>query len=174
MRSIAAVVAFACVLGGVGRVSADTMSTFRVGNWKAGAYSVNGTSTFDHCAALANYKNGINMLFAVSRSLQWSMGFQNPNWSLKAGQSYPIAFTIDGDSPSLGTALSLSNTEVEVPLAANMPLFERFMHGEVLRVEAAAQNFTFDLTNTVELLPALLRCAQNYANEQVDSNPFQK
>jgi hypothetical protein len=55
-----------------------------------------------------------------------------------------------------------------------LPLFERFMHGEVLRVEGAAQNFTFDLTDTVELLPALLRCAKNHTSDQVDSNPFEK
>jgi hypothetical protein len=174
MRSIAALAACACVLGGVGFAFADTMSTFSVGSWEAGASSVNGTSKFDHCAAFARYRNGTNMLFAVSRTLQWSMGFENPNWSLKPGQSYPIAFTIDRDSPSLGTAVALNKTEVEVQLASNLPRFERFMHGEVLRVEAAAQNFTFDLTDTVELLPALLRCVQSHTNEQVDSNPFEK
>jgi hypothetical protein len=176
MRSIATLlagagIACACVLGGAS--SADTLSTFSIGNWMAGAYSVNGTTTFDHCAGSAAYKNGVNVVFAVSRTFQWSMGFADPAWALMQGQSYPIAFTVDGQSPSQATAVAVANNQVEVPLADSVPLFATFMHGEVLRVDAASQNFTFDLTNTSELLPALLRCVQSYVGLQGSStNPF--
>jgi hypothetical protein len=157
----------------IGTASADTLSTFKIGNWSAGAYSTNGTSVFDHCAGAAMYKNGTNMAFAVSRTFQWSMGFENPNWSLTVGQSYPIGFTVDGGSASQAMAIAISKNEVEVPLADSVPLFEKFMHGEVLKVNAATQTFTFDLTNTVELLPALLRCVQGYVGVQGSSaNPF--
>jgi hypothetical protein len=165
-----AAMAWAC---GAGATSADTLSNFRIGAWLAGAYSVNGTAAFDHCAGSASYKNGVYMIFAVSRTFQWSMGFENPAWALTPGQSYPIAFTVDGKSPSQATAIALTNNQVEVPLADSVPLFETFMHGEVLRVDAATQNFTFDLTNTVELLPALLQCVQNNVGVQSSSaNPF--
>jgi hypothetical protein len=175
MRSIAASLArtgaaCACL---VGAAAADTISTFSVGNWSAGAYSTNGTTTFDHCAGSAPYKNGVNVVFAVSRTFQWSMGFADPAWALTPGQSYPIAFTVDGRSPSQATAIALTADQVEVPLADSVPLFETFMHGEVLRVDAASQNFTFDLTNTAELLPALLRCVQTSVGLQGSSaNPF--
>jgi hypothetical protein len=173
MRLISALSACAACALMLGTASADTMSTFKIGNWSAGAYSVNGTNTFDHCAGAAMYKNGTNMAFSVSRTFQWSMGFENPTWSLTVGQSYPIAFTVDGRSASQASAIAISKDEVEVPLADSVPLFEVFMHGEVLKVDAAAQNFTFDLTNTVELLPALLRCAQSYVGVQgPSSNPF--
>jgi hypothetical protein len=173
MRKAVSAIALGCVLGGASVACADTLSSFSIGNWAAGAYSTNGTTTFDHCAALATYKNGINMLFAVSRGFQWSMGFENPSWALTPGQSYPIAFTVDGHAPLLATAVALSKVEVEVRLADSAPLFESFMHGEVLRVEAATQNFTFDLTNTVELLPALVRCAQSYVGAKgASANPF--
>ena len=115
------------VLGGVGVASPDTMSTFSVAIWEGGAFSVNGTNKFDHCAAFARYKNGTNMLFGVSRTLQWSMGFENPNWALQAEQSYPIAFTIDRDSPSLGTDLALNKTEVEARAGAPVPLTKHAM-----------------------------------------------
>lgn len=157
---------------GVDCASADTLTTFGIGNWSAGAYSANGSTAFDHCAGQASYKNGIVVVFEVGSKFQWSIGFQNPTWQLTAGQSYPVAFTIDNDAPSLGTAVAITTNQVQVQLAANTPLFERFMRGELLRVDAASQNFAFDLTNTAELLPALLQCAERYTGSSGPANPF--
>ena len=176
MRSIAVIIACAWVLGGVATASAQvtTLSTFSIGNWQAGAYSGNGTVAFDHCAGQATYNSGIIMVFEVGSKFQWSVGLANPRWNLTVGQSYPVAFTVDNRDPSVGTAVAITTNQVQVQLAANDPLFQLFRYGETLRVEAAQQNFTFALTNTVELLPALLNCAQRYLGSQgpANANPF--
>ena len=149
-----------------------TLYTFNIGNWQGAAYSINGT--FNHCAASASYKSGIWLAFAVSRTYSWSIGLTNPSWVLTKGQSYPISYSIDGNSPNLGTAVAITNNEVEVPLADSSALFKTFMQGELLRVAAASQNFSFDLTDTVQMLPALLRCVQSNVNTPPPSgsNPF--
>jgi hypothetical protein len=150
-----------------------TLSTFKVGNWSAGAYSVAGSMAFDHCAGAANYKSGITLVFAVSRTFQWSMGLYNQSWQLAQGSTYQVNYAIDASGPTLAKAVAIGPSQVEIPLAPNVTLFQRFMHGEQLKVNAASQNFVFDLTNTIELLPDLLRCVENYVGAAPPSaNPF--
>jgi hypothetical protein len=150
-----------------------TLSTFMVGNWSAGAYSVAGSMAFDHCAASAEYKSGITLIFAVSRTFQWSMGLYNSSWQLSQGSTYQITYAVDGSGPTIAKAVALGPSQVEIPLAPNVTLFQRFMHGNQLSVNAASQNFLFDLTRTIELLPDLLRCVENYVGQAPPSNnPF--
>ena len=150
-----------------------TLSTFSVGNWSAGAYSMPGSMAFDHCAGSAPYKSGVTLVFAVDRTFQWSMGLYNPSWQLAQGSKYQITYAIDASGPTLAQAVAIGPSQVEIPLAPNVTLFKRFMQGEQLVVNAASQNFAFDLTKTIELLPDLLRCVESYAGAAPPSaNPF--
>jgi hypothetical protein len=161
---------------GARAASADTLYEFRVGTWNGGAYSKQNTRQFNHCAAAATYNSGIMMLFSVSRSYAWSMSFAHRAWRLTQGQSYDIAFTVDGASPIGARAIAIGPSQVEVPLADSTELFHRFRQGQQLRVAAAGQVLAFNLTGTSQVLPALLRCVQ--ANLQpsgsttVATNPF--
>lgn len=156
--------------------SADLLYNFRVAGWHAGAYTKQNTKQFNHCGASATYNSGIVMTFAVSRTYQWSMGFSHGAWRLTPGQSYEIAFTVDQAPPIGSRAVAIAPSQVEVLLADSSELFQRFRQGQQLRVASAGQIFTFNLTGTSQVLPALLRCVQ--ANLQpsapatVASNPF--
>jgi hypothetical protein len=150
-----------------------TLATFTVGNWAAAAYTAAGSTAFDHCAGATPYRNGITLAFAVTRTFQWSMGFFDPAWQLVAGTTYPVAFAIDSSPPDTATATAINVSSVEVPLTPNVALFKRFMEGERLKVVAASENFIFDLTQTSELLPDLLRCVESYVGAAPpSSNPF--
>ena len=112
-------------------------------------------------------------MFFVDNTFHWGIGFFNPAWNLTTGSSYPIAFTIISSSPVLGNANAITTNEVLLPLTPTVALFKAFMHGETLRVSASAGSFEFKLTNTVELLPDLLKCAEAYAGAApVSANPF--
>ena len=142
-----------------------------MGNWSGGAYSAAGSTAFDHCAAAANYTNGVTLVFAISNTFQWSMALYESTWNLVVGTSYPIDFTVDSSRLDSATATAVNPNEVLVPLAP--ALFKQFMRGEKLKVETASQTFPFDLTNTSEMLPALLKCAESYAGTApASSNPF--
>jgi hypothetical protein len=150
-----------------------TLTTFSIGNWSAGAYSVPGSMAFDHCAASAEYKSGITLIFAVSRTFQWSMGMYNSAWQLSQDTSYQVTYAIDGSGPTIAKAVAIGPSQVEIPLAPNETLFQRFMRGNQLTINAASQNFLFDLTKTIELLPDLLSCVENYVGKAPPSNnPF--
>jgi hypothetical protein len=164
------------LLGGPRVASADTLYTFQVGTWNAGAYSKQNTKQFNHCAAAATYNSGIMMLFSVSRGYAWSMSFANRSWRLTQGQSYDIAFTVDQATPIGARAIAISPNQVEVPLADSTELFQRFRQGYQLRVAAAGQVMAFNLTGTSQVLPALLRCVhanlQPSGSTTVATNPF--
>lgn len=155
---------FACLAGvfWISTATADTLRTFRVENWQGGAYARRGTSEFNHCAASARYKSGVLMMFAINRAYQWSLGFASPQWTLVRGNRYPIEFRIDGSAPIVGTAVAIGANQVEVPLADDSALFEKFRWGRLLRVASAGHVLEFRLTDTAVLLPELLRCVAHY------------
>ena len=151
-----------------------TLSTFSVGNWSGGAYSAPGSRDFDHCAGETLYDSGITLGFTVTNTFQWGMYFYNPAWKLTMGTSYPLAFAIDGSPPDTVTAIAYAYDAVDVPLAPDMALFDRFISGEQLKVEAAHESFLFNLTDTSQLLPDLLNCVHSYVGAAPNpSNPFQ-
>jgi hypothetical protein len=154
---------------------ASEIRKFNVGAWNGGAFSKdNGTGEFSHCAAHASYKSNIVVFFFIDANYHWSMMFFNPNWHMPIGTTYNIAFTVDNMSPLYGTATAIRSDAVRVPLLDSVELFNRFKKGYLLRVAAAGQVFGFNLTNTSQLLPALLTCVQTKgARTQVATNPFQ-
>jgi len=164
------------LVGGLRTASAELMYNFPVGTWTAGAYTRQNARQFNHCAASASYNSGILMSFSVSRTFAWSMAFAHSSWRLTQGQAYDIAFTVDQMPPLRARAIAVGPNLVEVPLADSTELFQRFRQGYQLRVAAAGQVFTFNLTGTSQVLPALLRCVQ--ANVQPSgtttaaANPF--
>lgn len=150
-----------------------TLSTFKVGNWTVGAYTAPGSTGLGYCAGVVPYKNGITLAFAVSNAFQWSMALYDPAWKLTAGMTYQVAYAIDSAAANLASATALNANAVDVPLAPNIPLFKQFMEGEQLKVQAAAATFVFDLTDTIQMLPALLRCVEAYVGTAPPSaNPF--
>jgi hypothetical protein len=127
----------------------------------------------DNCAATASYDSGVTLGFRVTHDFQWSMALFNPGWKMTPGTSYPLAYTIDYSPPNAAIAIALGATGVRVPLPPDTNLFGRFMAGEQLNVAAASQNFVFNLTDTSQLLPALLNCVESYVGAApANSNPF--
>ncbi len=155
--------------------AAATMDSTHVGNWLLGAYSNDQTGQFSHCAMSASYNSGITMLFAVNRTFGWSLGFADPAWKLSIGSTYTLKLSIDGGAPIRAEAHALTDQVVEVPLLDNSALFELFRHGYELRVVAADQTFTFNLTGTAQGLSVLLNCTQQHlvsAQPSLNRDPF--
>jgi hypothetical protein len=155
--------------------SASPMRQWSVGNWHAGAYSNDASGDFSHCAANATYRSGIAVFFSISRDFHWAMAFANDAWQLQPGSTYNIAFTVDDMEPLSATAVAIGRDVVKVTLADSVELFGRFKRGHTLRVAAANRIFSFNLTNTSQLLPSLLACAQNRGAPVIASpNPFRE
>jgi hypothetical protein len=128
---------------------------------------------FDYCAGSADYKNGITLVFAVTRGFQWNMNFYNASWQLNPGSSYQVTYSIDSYGSSNTTATAIATNEVQVLLPPNQTLFRYFMRGNQLKLITSSQTFLFDLTDTSQLLPDLLSCVESYVGTAPSSsNPF--
>lgn len=149
------------------------LAPLKVGNWIGGAYAAPGTTTFDYCMATAAYLNGVTVAFALTNTFKWYIALIDPGWNLTVGTNYPVALSVDRRASGVATATAIGTSEVLIQLNPTVALFKTFMEGEKLNVDTASRVYTFDLTNTVELLPDLLKCVEIYAGAAPpSSNPF--
>lgn len=170
---LAAVAAIAGLALGASAASAAEIAKLRIGNWQGGAFSNDQNGTFSHCAASARYKSGITLVFSVSNNRVWSMGFSSSTWNLNRGSSYPVRYWVDNGEVLNGTAYAKTDKLAQVILPANSSLFGAFRYGQMLRVAAEQQTLAFRLTDTSELLNALLQCSRDYGNYRAGGgNPF--
>lgn len=159
-------------ISGAGTGSAAQIGKLRLGNWNGGAFTNDKTGAFSHCAASANYKSGVTLLFSITSDKSWSMGFSSPTWDLTPGSTYPVKFWVDDGRVLDGTAIAKTGKLAQVFLPANSTLFGAFRYGQMLRVAAEKQTLAFRLTDTSDMLTMLLRCANEYQNRRGGSNPF--
>lgn len=179
MRSFVAATLCAALLAGVSDASAQGVSTggqlssYKVGVWNAGAYSVAGSPAFAFCAGTATYNSGITVSFLLTKAGTWGIALFDPAWNLTVGTNYSIVMAVDSSASGLDTASAITTNEVLITLKPTVALFKTFMEGQKLRVEVASGTYTFDLTNTVEMLPSLVKCVEtNSGPIPVSSNPF--
>lgn len=154
-----------------GSADAARIAPLEIGGWSGGAYSDDQTGSFSHCAASANYRSGVSLLFSVSNDEAWSMGFSSQSWSLVPGNRYPVQFRIDRGTVIDGVAVARNPKLAQVVLPANNRLFQSFRRGNILRVAAAKKVLEFRLTDTSKLLSRLLDCARHFA-AKAEPDPF--
>ena len=152
---------------------AAQMRRFNVAGWYAGAYTNDATGEFSHCAGTATYGSGIGLTFSINRAFHWSMGLSSKVWRLQVGIRYPVAFTVDQLAPIRATAVAIASDMIAIQLTDSATLFQQFQKGYVLHIATPQRVFSFNLTRTSKLLPALLACAQNRGQTYAAStNPF--
>src|SRR5690348_3254537 len=69
-----------------------------VGQWSGGAYTFDNTGGFSHCAAGANYLNGVYLILSENATGAWTVGFVNQTFRLTVGETIPIELTFDGQT----------------------------------------------------------------------------
>jgi hypothetical protein len=147
--------------------------TYKVDAWDAAAYANPGTTTLAFCAASAEYQNGIKLGFVLNSQFEWGIVLIDPAWNLTYNASYPIEMAVDTRASGAATAHATGTAEVLVSLKPNVALFKDFMEGERLGIKTAGGTYTFNLTNTAEMLPSLVKCAERYVGPiPASANPF--
>jgi hypothetical protein len=146
---------------------------YKVDAWDAGAFANPGTTTLAYCAAAANYQNGITLAFMLNSKFEWGILLIDPSWNLTYEASYPVNMAVDTRASGSGTATAIGTAEALISLKPSVALFKDFMEGDRLKVETAGGTYTFNLTNTMEMLPSLVKCVERYAGPiPASANPF--
>jgi hypothetical protein len=147
--------------------------SYKVDAWDAAAFANPGTTTLAYCAAAANYQNGITLAFILDNKFEWGIILIDPSWNLTYNASYPIDMAVDRLASGTATASAIGTAEVLISLQPNVALFKDFMDGEHLNLATAGGTYTFNLTNTIEMLPSLVKCVERYSGPiPASANPF--
>lgn len=141
--------------------AAREINRYDVGGWQIGVFTNDQSRRFSHCAASANYRNGLTLLFSVSESLEWAVGFSSPEWNLTPGRNFDIDIRIDGNQPLSVNGRAVNTKLLRATLADSAALFNQFRYGYrmVVRVNDNREA-VFNLTNTNAMLTEILNCAR--------------
>lgn len=168
MRLLAAT--FAVALCAASSAQAREINRYNVGGWQIGVFTNDQSGRFSHCAASGNYRNGLTLLFSVSESLEWAIGFSSPEWRLTQGRDFDVEFRIDGGRVNNVRGRAVTDRLVRATLPDNVGLFNQFRLG--LRMVVSLNDnpeVTFNLSNTNAMLTEILNCARK--NKGYSENP---
>ena len=147
------------VLSAAAATSASAKGPFgsiHVGQWTGGAYSDDNTGAFSHCAAGAQYLNGVYLMLSQNRNNGWTAGFANQKFQLTVGDTFPIDLTFDGQAQVrlFGTALKTDFiTAIVPPNAVN-----EFRKGHLMVLQAKGATIQFNLTGSGVVVPTIANC----------------
>ncbi len=162
MRALA-IATFAAAVSLAVPANAATIINYKVSGWDMAAFTDDRSGRFTHCAASARYRSGILLLFSLTDSFRWSIGFSSPDWNLRQGRDFDVDFRIDGGRLNTVRGIAANNRLIRATLPDSVGLFNQFRQGLrlVVRVDDNAP-VTFNLTDTNVMLTEILRCAQKY------------
>jgi hypothetical protein len=153
---------------------AAQIATYKVATWSVGVFASDRDGRFTHCAASARYQNGVTLLFSVSESLEWAIGFAGPEWNISEGRTYDVEFRIDGGRVTAINGRAVTGRLVRATLPDSAELFNQFRQGNRMVVRVGSNpEAVFNLTNTSAMLSDLLNCARKYKGhvERADNRP---
>ena len=158
-RAIIAVIA-ATLCSTLGH-AAGPISPVKVGNWQGGSYTDDSTGLFSHCAVSASYKSGIIFSVAISKDGSWRFGFINNVWHQTVGQNMPVDLTFDGRGPYHVYARAIQPNFVVVEMPSTSETVRLFRNAVQMNAFTSGQLFSFALTDTSVMIPALIQCVRN-------------
>jgi hypothetical protein len=94
-RAAAVAVLLCTIFAGSNADARGPYGSISVGNWQGGAYTNDQTGSFSHCAAGARYASGIYFMVTIDGNGGWGLGFMHEQWTLTAGQAFPLTLTFD-------------------------------------------------------------------------------
>jgi S1-C subfamily serine protease len=139
--------------------AAGPFGTIHVGNWGGGAYTNDTTGAFSHCAASANYLNGVSLGLSQNAEGTWNIGFASPTWNLPEGQSSPVDLTFDGKSQFRVFTTSTHQKLITAILPA--PALSALRKSHLMVAGSSSEHpVQFDLGMVGKLVPIIANCVE--------------
>ena len=141
-----------------------------VQGWTLDAHDVPGKG-FSHCTIFVPYRSGITMIFAITASRHWSVGWLHPSWSLRPGQPVQLRFSIDGAGPYNLSATAKNRTLVSAELPDNASIFDMMRQGHQMTLYAPNAQLGFSLNGTNAALSELSACVDRFTQPGASPSP---
>ena len=137
-----------------------------VGNWIGGAFSIDETGAFSHCAATTPYANGVILVVSQNAAGTWSLAFASPSYRFNKGENATIDVTFDGQEQARLFATAYQSNM----LTAIMPLnvVRTFQKASLMVATAGRAVLNFDLTSTGPVIAALANCVTRVKADGLD------
>ena len=146
-----------CLLFSSAGFAAGPFGTIHVGNWQGGAYTNDTTGAFSHCAASANYLNGLQLGLSQNAEGTWTIGFASPTWNLPEGQSTPVDLTFDGQSQF--RIFTTSTHQKLITAILPVPALNVLRKSHLMVAGSTSQHpVQFDVATAGKLLPIIANC----------------
>jgi S1-C subfamily serine protease len=150
-------IAFVFLICRFDALAAGPFGTINLGYWKGGAYT-NEAGAFTHCAAGADFANGVGVLIGQMHNRSWMLGFTDKSWSLVQGTSIPIDLTFDGQSQFHVFGVALSPVLISAPLPD--PVLQRLRKSRFMVTSGNARTAQFSLTDADKMIAMISNCVE--------------
>jgi S1-C subfamily serine protease len=148
------VLAVLVISGSTPALAKGPYGSIKIGLWTGGAYTNDETGVFSHCAAGAQYLNGVNVFITNNPADQWIIAFASPSFNLTTGETFAIDATFDGQAHLRLFGKAISSELVIAPLPSDTLL--RKSH--LMVTEAKGVTYQFQLKSIDRVVAAIANC----------------
>lgn len=143
---------------------ADTLRTWRSGDWQAGAYAANESKQFINCRASRAMDAKTNLILMYTRLNLWVLALTSSEpFRSAVGSDQSVALSIDQTSNWTVAARTISINVLEASLAASPPLVDALRRGRQLVLQTAdGHHGAIGLDGTDRVMDELMQCTQSY------------
>lgn len=139
--------------------------SIKLGHWLGGAYTDDKSGVFSHCAAGAQYQNGVNLIITQNAQELWSIALANQSFSFKTGETVQFDVIFDGQHQVRLFGTALAPQIVAAPLPSNALL--RKSHLMVAEINGAT--YQFQLNSIDRIVSIVENCVVKTKRTGVDS-----
>jgi hypothetical protein len=147
----------------------------RIGSWLGGPSFKNQSKDFEKCTAQSPNPEGIVISYSVDSQFRWRLAFSNPAWNFSDGYALSLLLRLGEQKFVRGRATATGSRTFEVETGDELALFTDLWMATGLQVTAGGLRFRFELTNSNEVLSALLQCAARgarFAQQSKTTSPL--
>jgi len=156
------------LLGSPARAYGDLGYSIEVGAWAGGAYGTD-SGAFGNCSVSAGYESDIVLILGLE-SGNFFIGLVKESWALGQGTSYPLSIAVDGRAVRSVSALGDGDT-LWLEMGADVAFFRAVQEGQVLYVDAAREDFEFELKGTKAALNRVAACVVAFTGDSLIGDP---
>jgi hypothetical protein len=152
--------------------SSELVWEFQAGSWRGAAYK-DDSGRFSHCAIYAYYKNGITLFLGLTKSHHLRIMMKNDKWNLPEEERYQVRIRLDQQDMGIFEAYASSSDGLMVDLGNNSQIFKLLKQGNLLRLEASKETFSFRLNGTNNALTKVKEYVDMASSfSKPSTNPF--
>jgi hypothetical protein len=155
---------------------------FSSGNWVGGAWASE-EGSFSYCAVSSSFVSGIQLAFAITADYELEIALGRDDWDLPPGEVYTVSLFVDRKPLGSFEATPTRGDVLLIHIGPRADVLRSLRMGYLFHVDAAKDDFYFDLSGSNQALEKTLECVRlrtalssdprnPFAEGEGEANPF--